>query len=309
LRKVGPGTFAYEVRIAFSADGGATWGDSLVPHDDATATEHGFVSLVPGDKGRLLAFWLDGRNFATAGGESEVSEAGGDGHGHGSPTREMTLRCAEIDPEGMITAGAILDDRVCECCQTGAVVTGAGSVVVYRDRSPDEVRDISFVRRSGEGRTEPRILHPDGWATRACPVNGPAIAARGDRVAVAWFTISGELPTVKVAFSGDGGRTFGSPVKVDDGKALGRADILVLEDGSALVSWMGYGEEDGEILLRRIHSDGRRDPTLHIANASTARAAGFPRIALGKGEILCAFTDAGDETRVRVARIAGVPGE
>ena len=73
-----------------------------------------------------------------------------------------------------------------------------------------------------------------GWlAATACPVNG-AVAAAGERVAVAWFTGADKTPRVKLAFSNDAGETFGQPVAVDDGNPTGRVDVLLLvADGRA----------------------------------------------------------------------------
>ena len=47
LVKNGSGTYAYDVNIARSKDGGKSWSKAIVPHLDNTQTEHGFVSLIP----------------------------------------------------------------------------------------------------------------------------------------------------------------------------------------------------------------------------------------------------------------------
>jgi len=60
----------------------------------------------------------------------------------------------------------------------------------------------------------------------------------GTRVAVAWFTSAADTPRVKVAFSQDAGGTFSQPIQVDDGETIGRVDVLLLPDGSALVCWL-----------------------------------------------------------------------
>ena len=68
-------------------------------------------------------------------------------------------------------------------------MTAEGPVVVYRDRSEaeKEIRDISIVRLKGKKWSAPRPVFQDGWRLNGCPVNGPAVAAAGRRVAVAWF--------------------------------------------------------------------------------------------------------------------------
>ena len=65
LVKSGSATYAYDVNISSSNDGGKSWLKPIVPHRDNTQTEHGFVSLVPLPDGRLGAIWLDGRNMKT----------------------------------------------------------------------------------------------------------------------------------------------------------------------------------------------------------------------------------------------------
>ena len=52
LVKSAAATYAYDVRIARSTDGGTHWSAPIVPHRDGTPTEHGFVSLFPARDGQ-----------------------------------------------------------------------------------------------------------------------------------------------------------------------------------------------------------------------------------------------------------------
>ncbi len=213
LQREGPDTYAYGVRIARSRDGGKSWSSPLTPHLDGTLTEHGFVSLFPTPDGSLAAVWLDGRDFARAAAEREALPSGRDA---GPPEADMSLRYAEIDEAGEIHAQTLLDARTCDCCQTSAALTSAGPIVVYRDRSEGEIRDISLVRRLDGRWTAPAVLHEDDWHIPACPVNGPAVSAMGDRLAIAWYTAADDVPRVFVAFSEDAGASFGKALRVDD---------------------------------------------------------------------------------------------
>ena len=164
LVKSGPDTYAYDVNIVLSRDGGESWSDPIVPHRDGVQTEHGFVSMVPLTAQRLGVFWLDGREMV------------GEGHAGGG---DMALRFTTLDADGTLGPEQVVDSRVCECCQTDAVRTAAGDVIaVYRDRSPLEVRDIGIARLSDGGIGDSEILHADNWRIKGCPVNGPAWARR-----------------------------------------------------------------------------------------------------------------------------------
>ena len=209
---------AYDVRLATSTNGIA-WSQPAAPYDDATPAEHGFVSLMSAG-GELHAVWLDGRH------------AGGHGHGGGA----TALRGATLDAAGRRVGPEFeIDPRVCDCCQTDVAATDDGPVVVYRDRGPDEVRDIALVRREGTSWSAPQPVHADGWVMPGCPVNGPAVDARGRVVAVAWFTAP-DQPRVRLAFSDDAGRSFAAPIEVAQDEVVGRVDVAVLPDGGASVS-------------------------------------------------------------------------
>lgn len=288
LQKSGKGVYAYDVRLAVSRDRGKSWSRSVVTHRDGTQTEHGFVSLVPGADS-VAAVWLDGRKMTTGHGE------------HDEGAGPMTLRYARIDAQGKIRDEVELDELVCECCQTGMSFTDGGAVVVYRDRSPKEVRDISVVRRRGSQWSAPKPLHGDGWSIEGCPVNGPQIDSRGKQAVVAWFTAANATKRVYAAFSNDSGASFGRPIAVDAGNPVGRVDVVLLPDGAALVSWIEQVGDRAEVRVRRIRPDGRLDSPLKVAASSPARSAGVPRMTMAGNEVYVAWTEPEQPFRIRLA--------
>ena len=291
LVKSGTKTYAYDVNIAMSNDGGKTWTKPFVPHLDKTQTEHGFVSLVPLRDGHLGAIWLDGRKMKDL----------KDDHDEGPLPVNMTLRYAAIDATGKISDEAELDERVCECCQTSADITSEGVIAVYRDRSENEVRDIYSVRQASGAWAKPQAVHADKWEINGCPVNGPSIAANGRNVAVAWFTQAGGNAQVSVAFSVDGGATFGVPIQIDEGETQGRVDVMMLPDNSALVCWLSGSAEGGAINVRRAQANGTLGPPSVIAKTDISRSSGFPRMALLGNEVHFAWTEFGQPSKVRTA--------
>lgn len=293
-RRSGPG-LAYDIQVTYSTDQGATWSEPWMPHEDGTATEHGFVTLFPSAHGMGIA-WLDGRGYAP----------GADGS---PPAREMSVRSRWASASGEPGPEILVDGRTCDCCQTDVAVTTAGPVLVYRDRTADEVRDIYIARWTEAGWTEGASVHDDGWVIAGCPVNGPAVDARDMNVAVAWFTGAGDVPKVLAAFSDDGGATFGAPVQVDGGNPSGRVDLRLLQDGSAAVSWLERTEgESAELRVVRVRRDGSLGAATVVSLSSSGRASGFPRLAplpWARDQFAVAWTDVTDpdRSRVRIARL------
>jgi hypothetical protein len=273
---------SYGVRLRLSNDGGRTWSRAMTPHRDASPTEHGFVSFFDAPGGNIGLVWLDGRDTAKASGSMTL--------------RATTVRNGELDPDTLV------DPRVCDCCQTSAARTSSGVVVAYRDRSDREVRDISLATfRSGRWTTT--RVYADGWQINGCPVNGPAVAASGRNVAVAWFTGAGDTPRVNVAFSSDEGATFSSPVRIDAAKTLGRLHAVMPEPGRVLVSSLERTEDGARIIVRDVNRDGRLGDPILVTPASPDRSGGFARMALAGHRLVVAWTEvaAGEPPRVAVA--------
>lgn len=286
--KMAAAPHAYDAVVARSADGGMTWNRLGTVHRDGTATEHGFVSLVP-DGASTLALWLDGRAMAD-----------------GAAGATM-LRAASIGET--IGTEQVVDDRVCDCCSTAAAMTADGPAVAFRDRSPGEVRDPGIARRTTGRWSPPHAVHADGWNIPGCPVNGPAIAAVGREVAVAWYTLAAQRPTVRIAFSADAGATFERPIEVDAPRGarspIGRVDVVIDRPGTAIVSWVAAEREAGRLLVRRIARDGRGSAELELTAISASRDGGFPRIESLADDLVFAWTDTLTAT-VRAARIARI---
>ena len=290
LQKSGAGTYAYDVRLSRSTDDGRTWTPSFTPHDDRTQTEHGFASLFQMPGAGLGLVWLDGRAMKSGHGE----------HGGG----EMSVRAAVYDTKGTQISEGPIDLRACECCPTAAAVTADGPIVAYRDRSASEIRDI-YVSRLVSGKwTEPVPAHRDDWKIAACPVNGPALSAKGRDVALAWFTAKGDEGHAYVAFSQDGGKSFGKPVRLDDASALGRVDVVLLDDGSAAATWIEFADGKAQFLMRHISRAGERSPAVSIAGLAASRASGVPRMAAFGSELVFAWTDSGAPSSVKTAALS-----
>lgn len=292
LQKSAGGTYDYDVRVSISKNGGTNWTPSFIPHTDGIPAEHGFVTLLPASSDRMFATWLDGRN-------TKVNKEADHGQVHGGA---MTLRTAEFDSNGQLFEEAELDHRICDCCQTDAVMTANGPIVVYRDRSTEEIRDIYIVRKVNGSWTQPQPVDSDNWKIAGCPVNGPAAAAKEETLAVAWFTGAEQQNRVKVALSHDAGASFTEGFTVDDGQPIGRVDVVLKENGEALVSWIEEVEGGGEIRLATVNANGKQGESKTLMTTGISRQSGFPILEKHQDSYVLAWTSGEEKTTVRTIR-------
>jgi hypothetical protein len=276
-------TYAYDVNVVLKPASTATWSAPVLAHTDGTQTEHGFVAMLPQNDGTFLMSWLDGR--FTGGGDHND-----EGHGGGGA---MTVRTAVIDMEGKLSEEAELDHRVCDCCQTGITLTASGPVAVYRDRSDNEIRDMYFVKKTAGEWSAPAPVAQDDWNIAGCPVNGPRIASFGESVAVAWFTAAEGKPKVKLAFAADQG-SFAEPILIDGTQPLGRVDVVMLDENTAVVSWLN-NDAGSAIKYVTVDRTGQMSAPTVVANTSESRSSGFPQMELLDGQLYFAWTVSKDD--------------
>lgn len=282
IEKNGPDPEAYDLNLSMSFDRGRTWSPvGPRPHRDKTTTQHGFASAFETPLKGFGVVWLDGR---------ETTKPGG----------SMTLRAMNYPGGDVIETDKVLADRVCDCCPTAAAVTSEGVIVAFRNRTADEVRDIYITRLTGTRWSPPAPVHNDGWKIAGCPVNGPALGARGRDVWIAWFTAPGGAGRSFAAFSADAGRTFGAPVRIDDEGSTGRVQVAIMQDGAAAVSWVESAKGPSQLRVRRVTKQGGRSAAVTIAYGLGTQ---FPRMAAVRDEIVFAWMEnSRGSSRVRTAR-------
>lgn len=295
VKQQGGKTFDYDIALAISNDAGLTWREIGHPHNDGTAAEHGFATIFPveGDAGIV---WLDGRDYVK---KTDIAK-------HPEKSGNFNLRYTRIHRDGSMDNEQVIDNNTCTCCWTSVTVTSAGPVVAWRGRTDAEIRDNRVSLLQNGKWSSPMPLGAEGWKIEGCPVNGPAIAARGMQVVAAWFSAEGDRPRVRVAFSNDGGKSFGKPIEVDDVAPLGRIGLVWQDGKTVAISWMTVADavtKKSSLALRKIDVDGSLGVIKRVIDISPGRDTGVPQmISTDKGLVL-AWTDVAPTHGVRTALV------
>ena len=108
-------------------------------------------------------------------------------------------------------------------------------------------------------------------------------------MAAAWFTGKDDKGQAYAAFSTDAGRTWGTPIRLDDQTSLGHVDVEMLDDGSAVATWGEFADDRSQFRMRRVEPSGMRSRSITISGDS--RVSGYPRVARSGNELVFAWTE------------------
>lgn len=264
LKKSATGTYTYDIVLNLRRLNGEIIKENFLLNTDGMKAEHGFVSVIPNDNDGFLITWLDGRN--TVGNMKEAHH------------KAMTIRTAEVSSGGKVFNEIELDGRTCDCCQTSIAATKNGAIVVYRDRSNMEIRDIYFSEKNKGNWSQPTPVFNDNWKIDGCPVNGPKVVATDKTIAVAWFTAANDNPTVKIAFSNSEKVKFKKPIVLNDFTAIGRVDVAFINKKEVLVSYMETANGETYLRAKKVSIDGSVSKVFTISKINSGRSTGVPQL-------------------------------
>ena len=278
LNRIGNETYAYGIQIERSIDHGKSWQSLGWLHNDTSATEHGFVSLIPENR-HVRAFWLDGRQMK-------------------KPTGKMMLRTAILDGNE-INSENMLDDDVCTCCPTGAIQLPGGSAVVYRDRLPQEIRDISLVHLKNDAWSKPSRIQKDNWVMPGCPVNGPSIATNGNIIAVSRFTVIKNKAKIILRLFKDGQAESGKEIILDENIPVGRCTTVCSKDAVYNI-WIGVDKKQTVLRMAEVSLSGKIKRKITLVPIDKDRSSGMPRAIFSNNYLWVSWTGS---NQVRLGRL------
>src|ERR1700680_1227094 len=272
---------AEDIYVSASKDG-IQWTAPVMAHQDRSPVQHALVSMVASGDREASLVWLEALK------------------GEDAPS---ALKRTVVSSDGKMIKEESLDPDVCTCCPTSIVKTSRGLLVAYRDHTPQDIRDIATVRFENGRWLPSKILNPDKWEINACPVNGASTAAKDNRVVIAWYTEAQDSTRTQLVFSGDGGATFGKPIRVNIGNSFGHVSTALDDQGGAFVSWLEEGKgADGVLLLvRQVTAAGVAGTVTQVAQGSRS-SIGYPRLLHAGNETWVAWGNSG-ASKIQTARL------
>ena len=178
------------------------------------------------------------------------------------------------------------------------------SAIAARRRSATSTCRVS---RTASGR-DAQIVHADNWEIDACPVNGPALSARGRQLVAAWFTGKDDKGQAFAAFS-DRRRTHlgrirsSSTIRRRWDTSMSRCSTTAPRSRPGSSSPTTAASSACGASSRR----GCAPPSITINGDS--RVSGYPRVARSGNELVFAWTEGseGEGTQKVRGAIAKLP--
>ena len=105
---------------------------------------------------------------------------------------------------------------------------------------------------------------------------------------------------MKIAFSSSSG-SFDEAIIVDETSPLGRVDVILLDEETAMVSWL---DNEGTLAIkyRTVKSDGTMTEPVIVSETSESRSSGFPQMEVVDGTLYFDWTDGEDKTSVSLSQ-------
>ena len=111
-----------------------------------------------------------------------------------------------------------------------------------------------------------------------------------NNIAVSWFTVYEGKPIVNLSFSESYGSSFGAPIQINDHNAIGRVDVVFLNDKEVLVSYMEDDDYDTYLRLKKVSIDGKVSKPITISKIDSGRNTGVPQLEILNDEIFIVWT-------------------
>jgi hypothetical protein len=180
------------------------WGESFSKAIDVDtgSSSQSFFTMNVSPAGVIYVAWLDGRD-----------------RGKGRPGTSAVYVARSTNKGVSFETPVRVTLDVCPCCRP-AIAFGEGRTVYvsWRGVLEGEVRDIFVGASPDEGATwgKPVRLAEDNWVLNGCPHSGAAMATIGNRLFVAWHAVRDNQPSLWLAYSDDGAKTFSRRIPVSE---------------------------------------------------------------------------------------------
>jgi len=264
------------IRFSRSLDGGVTFSQPITVNDNLEIISHRFESMGVNDRGQVYIAWLDKRDLSVAAKKGEkytglgvyyaVSDDNGasfhpnvkaadhaceccrvamamdsDGtpviawrHVFGKNVRDHAMM--RLDGKSQLTRLSYNNWEIDACPHHGPAASIAGDGVyhfVWFDNAPEK-KGLFYAHSTDQGKNFSSPLNFGNFKAQA---SRPHVLSMGKRVYIAWKEFDGEITSINLIHSRDGGKQWSAPRKIASTGDTSDHPLLIGDGKNAYLSW------------------------------------------------------------------------
>jgi hypothetical protein len=273
-----PTPYSGYIWFSRSSDGGKTFSQPSIVHQDRAEITHRFDALSISPSGRIYVAWVDKRDLIAA----KKAKQSYDG---------AAIYYAVSDDQGAsFSAEHKVADSSCECCRIAMLADEQGdAVMMWRHLFDGGVRDHAIAKVSAND-TTPKVHRASfgDWKIDACPHHGPAIARGGDwGYHMAWFDGGDKAGLFYARMDGDA--WVSSPAKRFGDANNQAGHPALISDGEQV--WLAWKEMTDTLSLVKLarSNDGGRSWDTPVVISQTKGKSDYPQLLLKDGQAYLAW--------------------
>ena len=273
-----PTPYSGYIWFSRSSDGGKTFSQPSIVHQDRAEITHRFDALSISPSGRIYVAWVDKRDLIAA---KKTKQ----------PYDGAAIYYAVSDDQGAsFSAEHKVADSSCECCRIAMLADEQGdAVMMWRHLFYGGVRDHAIAKVSAND-TTPKVHRASfgDWKIDACPHHGPAIARGGDwGYHMAWFDGGDKAGLFYARMDGDA--WVSSPAKRFGDANNQAGHPALISDGEQV--WLAWKEMTDTLSLVKLarSNDGGRSWDTPVVISHTKGKSDYPQLLLKDGQAYLAW--------------------
>jgi len=273
-----PTPYSGYIWFSRSIDGGKTFSQPSIVHQDRAEITHRFDALAVSPSGRIYVAWVDKRDLIAAKKANQAYDG-------------AAIYYAVSDDAGAsFSEERKVADNSCECCRIAMLATEQGdAVMMWRHLFDGGVRDHAMAKVSPNKNSI--AIHRasfGNWKIDACPHHGPAIAKGGDwGYHMAWFDGGDKVGLFYARM--DGQAWVSSPAKrFGDANSQAGHPALLSDGDQVWLAWKELTDTASEVKLAK-SNDGGRSWGDSVVIAQTKGKSDYPQLLLKDGQAYLAW--------------------
>lgn len=284
-------SYSHHIEISISRDGGENWSPPFRPYVSEIPAYYGVLQMAAPDKDSILLVWQDGRNTV-----QQVAP----GRFYPRMGQRVHLRSNSFSRSGAIGSAQILADSISQLSPIDLVAGKKSATLSYLSDNARKEKTVQ-IRTFRKGNWEaPTALPTSTWAPNFAPMNGPQVAQRKKKIAIAWYQKRDSIGQISLSIQKRGKEKMAPRVILEHKDLAGRFDLCWLNRRELALVWVEGSQEEYQIRVARIDAQGQVSDQTTVEAINMRLPTIRPQLSLVGDQLLLSYGLRGEQGATRI---------